>query len=386
MIVEIRNAGFVNKGAELMLLAIVQKIREKYPDARITMAPFTGGSIDTFERMGALRLYPKVSLWRYGFDFGRLGFLIPKRMRGLHGLVLTNEIDVVLDAAGFAYSDQWGMAASRELSQASSIWKRNGTKLVMLPQAFGPYKKNRISKYVKKWATNADLIFAREQDSYNHLIEIVGEQEKIMRFPDFTNLIKGSLPPNYDGADKRIALVPNYRMIDKTVKSESEAYPRFLIRTAQSLLERGLKPFLLVHEGEKDRMLAEKVSNAVGGISIVRESNPLHIKGIIGSCDATIGSRFHGLVSALSQGVPSLATGWSHKYYRLFEDYDFLDGLVSVNDSQLELNRKLDLILNVESAHKIRRNLANAAGKLSERSEEMWGIVFDFIDRTVREP
>ena len=86
------------------------------------------------------------------------------------------------------------------------------------------------------------------------------------------------------------------------------------------------------------------MSEAAGGTPIVKETNPLHIKGILGACDAAVGSRFHGLVSALSQGVPSLATGWSHKYQRLFEDYGFSEGLVSVTDSDEVLKEKIDLI------------------------------------------
>lgn len=228
-------------------------------------------------------------------------------------MVTTKEIDVVLDAAGFSYSDQWGISTSRELSISSKKWKKNGTSLVMLPQALGPYDNPKIRKYVRGWVKNADLIFPREKDSYQYLTELVGEQEKIKIFPDFTNLVKGTLPDGYDPSDKRIAIVPNYRMIDKTDQSESQAYLPFLIKSAKYLIDKGLQPFILVHEGPNDQLLADKVSNAVGGIPIVKETDPLHIKGILGSCDATIGSRFHGLVSALSQGVPSLATGWSHQ-------------------------------------------------------------------------
>ncbi|MDO3720306.1 polysaccharide pyruvyl transferase family protein [Marinobacter sp. chi1] len=380
MIIEIRRAGFVNKGAELMLLAVVHKLRERYPKAKLTMAPVYGGASDTYEKMVSLQLYPKAWLWRKGFDFGRFASFVPKRLRALYGLVLTSEIDVILDVAGFAYSDQWGVDNCKELSISSSVWKKNGTKLVMLPQALGPFENENIDKYVRKWAANADLIFPRESDSYKYLTDIVGEQDKIKLYPDFTNLLEGTLPEHYDSTDKRVAIVPNYRMIDKTCAAESKAYLPFLIRTAKYLRESGTKPFLLVHEGVNDQMLAEKVSEAVGGIPIVIETNPLHIKGILGTCDATVGSRFHGLVSALSQGVPSLATGWSHKYKRLFEDYGFIEGLVSVTDSDEVLRRKVDLLICEESSVALREKLNDRSGELKRLSEEMWGLVCSVID------
>src|SRR5690554_1380528 len=194
MIIEIRQAGFVNKGAELMLHAVVQKVRERYPEAKLTMAPIYGGADDTFDKMRKLDLYPKAWVWRKGIDLGDFAQFIPARLLKAYGLVTTKEIDVVIDAAGFSYSDQWGATSSRELSASSKKWKKNGTKLVMLPQALGPYENANIKKYVKSWAENADLIFPREKDSYRYLTQLVGEQEKIKLYPDFTNLIKGTLP------------------------------------------------------------------------------------------------------------------------------------------------------------------------------------------------
>lgn len=381
MIVEIRQAGFVNKGAELMLHAAVQKIRQRYPDAKLTMAPVYGGAPDTYEKMGELKLYPKAWLWRKGFDFGQFGVLIPKRLRTIYGLVLTNEIDVVIDAAGFSYSDQWGVNSSRELASSSKKWKKNGTKLILLPQALGPYTKPGIKKYVAEWANNADMIFAREEDSYQYLTGVVGDQDKIKLYRDFTNLVIGELPVGYDPSDKKVALVPNYRMIDKTSKEESEAYLSFMIKCAKYLVEKQSKPFVLVHEGENDRMLAQKISEAVGGIPIVTETDPLKIKGILGSCEATVGSRFHGLVSALSQGVPSLATGWSHKYRRLFEDYDFSDGVVSVLDTEEKIREKIDLIVGEDNVEPLKQKLKERSEVLKQQSEEMWEHVFYHMDQ-----
>lgn len=381
MIIEVRQAGFVNKGAELMLLAVIQKIRERYPDAKITMAPVYGGADNTYEKMRELELYPKAWLWRKGIDFGQFANFIPTKLLKLYGLIKPSEVDVVIDAAGFAYSDQWGVNNCRELSSSSKIWKKNNTKFIMLPQAFGPFENEKIQKHVKVWAKNADLIFARESDSYQYLTNLVGEKEKIKLFSDFTNLVKGTLPDGYDITDKRIALVPNYRMIDKTSQEESEAYIPFMIRCVEYLISKGKKPFILVHEGIKDKSIAEEISNAVGGIPIVKETNPLHIKGILGTCDATIGSRFHGLVSALSQGVPSIATGWSHKYLRLFEDYNFHDGITSVLDSETELHRKIDLLIDPESSTSLKKNLELKSAELKVLSNEMWNLVFEEIDK-----
>ncbi len=383
MIIEIRQAGFVNKGAELMLHAVVQKLRERYPEAKLTMAPDYGGAEDTFEKMQELKLYPKVWLFRKGFDFGRFAILIPKKVLKLYGLILTKEIDVVIDAAGFSYSDQWGVKTSKELAKSSATWKKNNTKLIMLPQALGPYDDKDLRRYVKKWAKNADLIYSREIDSYRYLTDLVGEKNKIKMCSDFTNLVKGTLPDGYDSSNKRVALVPNYRMIDKTDGKESEAYLPFMVRCAKYLLEQGEKPFILVHEGSKDRLLAEAISTAAGGIPIITETNPLHIKGILGTCESTIGSRFHGLVSALSQAVPSLATGWSHKYVRLFEDYDFQDGIVTVLDSDEELFKKIDMLIKPEYSLPLRQSLGDKSTHLKQMSEIMWQEVFSQIDRPV---
>lgn len=384
MIIEIRKAGFKNKGAELMLHAVVQKVRERYPDAKLTMPPTMGGADDTFEKMQALRLYPKAWLWRKGVEFGEFAKFLPNKLLKPYGIILNRDVDVVLDAAGFSYSDQWGVGSSRELAKSSSKWRSNGTKLILLPQAMGPFNRKGIDQYVRKWSANADLIFPREPDSYSYLTELVGEQKKIKMYPDFTNLVKGTIPERYDSTDKKVAIIPNYRMVDKTSRADSEAYLPFLIRSAKYLVEKGAKPFVLVHEGANDQMLAEKVSDAVGGIPIVKETDPLHIKGILGTCDATVGSRFHGLVSALSQGVPSLATGWSHKYQRLFEDYQFSEGVVSVTDPDDVLHKKLDLIIGDGASNEIRGQLQQKSMELKELSKEMWDRVFAVIDEVVK--
>ncbi|MCQ4286511.1 polysaccharide pyruvyl transferase family protein [Pseudomonas stutzeri] len=382
MIIEIRKAGFVNKGAELMLHATLQKLKARYPDATYVMAPTPKKAEQPFRKLVQLGFYPKAWLWRYGIQWGTLANFAPRPLREMYGVVLDKEVDVVIDAAGFAYSDQWGESPCAELAQSTKRWKKKGTRVILLPQALGPFESEKNQAAMKTVVENVDLIFPRERVSYEHLTRLVGEQAKIKQSPDFTNLVSGVLPQGFDVEQNRFCIVPNCRMLDKTDQKTREAYLPFLITCTRYLLKKNAKPFVLVHEGKDDQQLAEQLSAAVGGIPIVQESGALEIKGILGACSGTLGSRFHGLVSALSQGVPALATGWSHKYQMLFEDYGFPDGLVEVTTNQAEIERKIDLV--TDDAERIRALIQARTDQLKQQSERMWQEVFAVIDQCQR--
>lgn len=377
MLIEIRGVGFVNKGAELMLYATLQKLKERYPTAMFVMTPTHSGGDAPYIKRGELGMLQKAWLWRFGFQFGDLLGLIPETLRERYGIVLDKEIDIVLDAAGFAYSDQWGDGSSKELARASKRWKKRGTTVVLLPQALGPYSSRAIKNSMKDVVENVDLIFAREPSSYDYLTGVVGERDKIKIAPDFTNLLKGVVPSDFDFDNHRFCIIPNHRMIEKTTARDSEAYLPLLTKCARYLLAQDASPFSLVHEGAGDQVLAEKIEAATdGNVPIVNEADPLRIKGILGMCEGVIGSRFHGLVSALSQGVPSLAIGWSHKYRMLFKEYGFEAGLLDVSASDEEIEGKIDMIVDPASRVEIKGTIEAKAEELKTRTEEMWEEVF----------
>lgn len=375
MIIEIRKAGFVNKGAELMLRTTLQQVSQAFPEAQFAMEP--NKHIAPYEKRAQLGLLQKASYCRFRIQWDYIGHLIPRSVRTQYGIVLNNEVDAVLDVAGFEYTDKWGPRSCAELASSIKRYKRQGTKVILLPQAFGPFESNDNISAIKFIGENADLIFAREKISYKHLTDIVGQRPTIQIAPDFTNLTKGVIPSNFDSSNKKFCIVPNYRMVDKTNPAESSAYLPFLITCTNFLLKKDAKPFLLIHEGENDMRLAQEVVNSLEQeIPIVKETDPLKIKGILGTCNGTIGSRFHGLVSALSQGVPSLATGWSHKYKMLFEDYGFEEGLINPLASVEKIQQKIDILLDKASREKIRNTLLENSIRLKKETQQMWDSIF----------
>lgn len=379
MIIEIGKAGFRNKGAELMLLAVVERLRALYPDAALTMIPSAPGGEQPFEKITALGIFPKFSLRRLGANWGNLAALIPGRLRRRYGLILDREVDVVLDVAGFAYSDQWGAAPSVELARSARRRRANGTKVILMPQAFGPFADGEIQQAIRSAVDNADLVLARDKVSYKHLTEVTGECDTIRQFPDFTNLINGAVPDDFDAERFGVALVPNVRMIDKTGDTSNSRYVGFMTACASRLIELDARPFMLVHEGQDDERLAQQIAAASGRIPVVKEDDPLRIKGILGKSRAVVGSRFHALVSALSQGVPAVATGWSHKYTELFEDYGFPEGVLSMDDAR-QAEVMIDRIVEADSGRAISARLLEHSVRLKARSEEMWSAVVAVID------
>jgi len=375
MIIEIRKAGFQNKGAELMLLAIVARLRALYPDATLTMVPSSPDGSQPFAGLTAQGIHPKASLHRFGIEWSDAAGLIPARLRRRYGLVLDREVDVVIDAAGFAYSDQWGPASSLELARVARRWRRGGTRLILMPQAFGPFENHEIQSAIRAAVENADLVMPRDATSYRYLTEVTGERDYIRQYPDFTNLLDGVAPADFDSSRFGVALVPNYRMIDKTGDASGKGYVSFMKSCARRLQELDARPYLLIHEGKDDEQLAEQISAASGGIPVVREDDALRIKGILGASRAVVASRFHALVSALSQGVPAVATGWSHKYTELFSDYGFPAGVLSIDDDVSHVNAMLDSIVDAHAGKEIAAQLLEQSRRQKNLTEEMWSDV-----------
>lgn len=381
MIIEIRKAGFTNKGAELMLWAIVEKLRERYPESILTMAPTHLAASQPFRRVVDAGMYPKAWLWKYGLQWGHLACLAPQKLREMYGIVLDRDVDVVIDASGFSYSDQWGEASTRELAASAARWRRRGTTIVLMPQAFGPFTSNGIQKAIRRAASHIDLLMPRDDRSYEYLTAVAGQLPSVRQYPDFTNLVEGVKPDGIDWSEHRVCIVPNYRMIDKAGDERGRLYAPFMIRCVKELVNKDAKPFLLVHDSSKDVSLANEISEAVGGIPILSEDDPLKIKGIIGASRALIGSRFHGLVSALSQGVPSLATGWSHKYAELFREYGVPEGILDINDSEYEVSKKIDWVVSDMGNREFSRIISPKADILRKASTEMWDEVFEKIEK-----
>lgn len=374
MLFEIRNGGFINKGAELMLLSSIYKVREEFPYARLAVIP----GDDDFEKRSQLSLFQKIWLNKYGIQWGRLAGAIPSKILNRYGMVLDNKIDVVLDISGFAYSDQCSEFNTLNMARCVKEWKKQGTKVILLPQALGPFNNPKIKNAFRFILDNVDLVFPRDEISYQHVLSLSGERANVFQAPDFTNILEGIiLPDNFEKYSNKYCLVPNYRMIEKTTDKTGKQYIDFCVHCIQSLIDHGESVLILIHEGEKDVSLTKSILKKIEQeIEVVLESDALKIKGIIGCCKGVISSRFHALVSALSQGVPALSTGWSHKYEELFNEYGIPNGCLATDLSEGQIDRIIKETIDPENRKNTILRINKSALDYKQKTSDMWEKVF----------
>jgi len=371
-----------NKGAELMFYAILQEIERQYPDATVYIEPNSvPQGFGYLKTPICLKEKPIDKVVKICSKFHIYGIAyrlkIPTML--MEDVYPIKGADFFLDGAGFHFSDQWNYPDSY-LERKKRLWegtKRNGTKIIFLPQAFGPFEKSQSRRYLGYASEYADVIMARERQSLDYLSKSgVVDMNKVKVFPDFTSLVEGVFPEKYSYLRDSICIIPNYNMIESGMIS-LEDYLGLLTSIINNARNRGIGAYILNHEGIKDEKLAymcgEKLNKS---IDVVTGLNALEVKGLIASSYLVISSRFHGVVSSLNSCVPCLATSWSHKYEELYKDYGVNDGVLPLENVNKAIE-KMNILLDKESNEAMRRHLEIKIGTIQARNREMWKIVWN---------
>lgn len=377
MIVEIKGVQFVNKGAELMLRVIVDRLATLLPGIEFAVAPGPNSPHEKIIKAGAmLRLRVGASLGA----FDRLTDFVPRRAQLLlrrYGTVTESDLDGVIDASGYAYSSIWGDHAMIQTAREIDRFAARGKPYIFMPQAFGPFTAGPAVTHFSAALRRAALVCARDPDSQRALAQLPGGPAPALRlFPDFTTTAESrSSPSDRRQIDRQIALVvPNVEMTGarNTDDAWRAQYLDVMTAACDEAAKLGYTVRVLNHEGARDQELCERLAAAAGLGPVIVESDPLALRGVIGAAGLLIGSRFHACVAALSQGVPCVGTSWSHKYRHLFADYG-VEPLLVVAPDVTAMRRIVRQTVSDTTA--LREVLRARQLAIAERSEEMWRAV-----------
>ena len=369
---------FENKGAELMLRAIMQKLEIADTYRVVLMA----NDASPFEKRCELGAYQYFSLSFGPLDLNKLTYFLPKKLtRWLvksYGIVLEPELYAVLDASGYAYGDKWPVRGLKRTCSQLNRMIKNGKKYIFMPQMLGPFKNFKGRDLVKTHFKNASLVVAREATSFACVNEIIGQSNNLIMGPDFTNLLKVDKVPR----DKnKLLIIPNSNMVsDRSGHAQWKAQYLDIFETLiKAALNKGYNVTILNHEGKSDKPLCEKLANSFSGqVELIQNYDALQIKASIASAGLVVSSRFHGCVSALSQGVACIGTSWSHKYEELYNDYDASELLISKPDQIDDYTKFFHAV--VESQERVESIMVENGKTIKSESERIWSIIKDKLD------
>ena len=376
MKIELRGVEFVNKGAELMLHSIINKLTEEIDDVEFVME---ASGRAPYQKLRTLGISLTTTWWKRGYNILFFTRYLPQFLLSPFHIVKSKNIDIVLDGSGFAFGDQWGAEkAGKRAANHIDRWKKEGKKVILLPQAFGPFEDRLLLQKMKVILDHADMIYARDGMSFDFL-KSIGDYSNVKLSPDFTNILT---PWFYDPKFNRtVWVIPNSKMISATKREDGFLYKSLILKSIQYLQNQEMDVKFLIHEaGGHDEKLASEINKKNSNpIEMIVELDPIKVKALIGSGYAVISSRFHGLVSALSQGIPCLATGWSHKYQMLLLDYNYSDNLLKLDIKEDDLNKRLDSISKNSFNQKARVHLNEKAKYQKDLVSKMWEEVISII-------
>ncbi|MEY2746162.1 MAG: hypothetical protein RL112_1204 [Planctomycetota bacterium] len=350
IVVDVQGAWLPNKGAELMARATVRELGRRLPGARFT-SPAQG---------------PDAARAALGMPARRASSPGKERLLRLVGLGPRHTH--VVDISGFGYGDYWGPKKARQRAGASI---RAGLPTYLLPQAFGPFADPELAAEMRRIVAGARFVAARDRASLEHLRSL-GVRRELRARPDITIGLDASDRSIDRPAGDYACLVPNAMTVRSGALDESAVLDLY-VECARTCRAAGVEPIVVLHEPEADAPMARRIVEQAGELRIVAFDDALDIKALLSGARCIATARFHGLVSGLASGVPSLAIGWSHKYEELLADFDCPE-LLYAGDPRAFVAR-MAAILRPGGASDLRPRIADAAKRHKSALSAMWDEV-----------
>ncbi len=261
--------------------------------------------------------------------------------------------DFIVDVSGYALGSNWSDKICNDFLDILEFAKAFGIPVYLMPQSFGPFDfgkaREAIDNRIRKLLPTAKVIFAREQEGYDALVNRYGLKNVRLAYDlvlsntgiNIKNVFVSA--PEFDLPEIRtnsVAVVPN--SMNSNVSSH-DAVLSIYTEVISALLKRGRTVYLISHSA-MDAALCRELKEAFGVngnvVLLDRDFSCLEFNELVNKFAYLVASRFHSIVHAFKNGIPCIALGWATKYYDLLtlfgqEQYvlDFRDEIGTENVS-----------------------------------------------------
>jgi polysaccharide pyruvyl transferase WcaK-like protein len=301
--------------------------------------------------------------------------------------------DAVADLSGIAFVDGRGIPLLYYNVAVALPAFFFGTPVHKLSQAMGPFK-GRLNALAAEWTLRrCATVAARGNKSLEHLIELGIAGAQFCPDTSFALQIGESVERearvqinSQDGFATEGPLIicsPSAVVLAHCQAADVDMISVFT-ETFVSLIAQGNRVAMLPHAADSGirknddhsvaRTIQQKVLERGHSVPILDPAgDPRLARAIVGQSAVFIASRFHSMIAALSQSVPVVTVGWSHKYTEAAEPFGMSE--FTIDYSQLTSER-LTLMLSdmLAKREELHDQMKIAAGEV--RTKAIEGIKF----------
>lgn len=264
------------------------------------------------------------------------------------------EKPVIFELSAIQYTDAWNDKTSLYKRLARSVefyGKFPAAKRVFMPSSWGPFDESDVGALES--LTRNSILLVRDSQSMVRINKSVGEIRAVF-CPDlaFGHPVSGVLVGRARLAKKQINLafahkrlfgiIPNERCADQKIVGVRAArdYVALLNMVVDWARDRGYFPVCISHmlNSERDTKLLSASS-----IPIFNPVSLQSLRSLVANLSLAVCSRYHGVISCLSHGVPTVVVGWQDKYSGLMEDLHLGDYVQDCRDAPGRVLNSLDL-------------------------------------------
>ncbi|MGO1943993.1 MAG: polysaccharide pyruvyl transferase family protein [Ancrocorticia sp.] len=360
-----------NKGAASMLESSIQNLTKLDPQAQfvnLTVYPEADAQQNTNARVKVLDATP-IRLGVVINGVSLLHRLIPPLRSQLEALVpevkAIKEADVLIDEGGITFVDGRAKFLIYNVATLLPAFLLK-TPVVKAAQALGPFDTAINKMCARLMLPRMAKIIARGDITEAHLaglgLENVDRGADLAFGMEVAEGTRQSLEHKMDLCFFKGRDVVGYAPSQVLARTSADGnYIEDTARAIDLITETGRPVALIAHsarEGSEKRHnndlpvcreIFAQLEYPEKVFFIDSEVSAHELRYLIGLCYVFVTSRFHGMVSALSTGVPPIVIGWSHKYAEVLDDFGLKGLSMSLEESSPE--RTLQMVEETEKSH-----------------------------------
>lgn len=289
-----------------------------------------------------------------------------------------NKCDVVIDITqGDSFTDLYGEKRFYTLTTLKKIVEAKKIPLILAPQTYGPFDKQKCKNYAKNVIEKADLVMSRDEESAIYIKSfcnknVVSVTDLAFGLPykskkhNVSNKIKIGINPSGLLSKKRV----EGTYLNTKLKVDFDYFIKKIIENITK--NDKYEVHMISHVGDEARIAFPNIKNVIYHKPF---ETPVDAKEFISGMDIFIGARMHATIAAFSSGVATIPLAYSKKFEGLFEalDYKAIVDLRKLNDDEA-----VDLVMKYILSYK---ELQKKVIKSKELIDLKFGLLCDTLEK-----